>query len=52
MTKEDEKQVRCNECIHHHMCGRVMEIFGRQYAVDYCSLGEKEKKDENNRHES
>lgn len=52
MTKGDEKQAHCNECIHRRMCGRVMEIFGRQYAVDFCSLGEKEKKNENNRHES
>lgn len=49
MIKEDGKPIRCEECIHRRMCGRIMEIFGRQYRVDFCSYGERDKDVKDNR---
>ena len=38
------EQVRCEKCARRRMCSQTMEIFGRIYKVDFCSLGEGEER--------
>lgn len=41
--RTEPKVIRCKECTHEKWCGQIIEIFGRQYHVDFCSYGEPKK---------